>query len=167
MVSSVVAILESSVVDLTVLPGLGVPALGVEIGMEFSVAESALEEFPGWKAPRVGERRNRGFSHYEPSELSVQLIGSERGRVQAIEIYRPEAEIRVLCKGIPIFEESAASTIRALSSSEKPVVEDEGIRYVFPDLGIAFARSIVPWEALDGEGVYFESMVVSESGYFQ
>ncbi|MFE1099390.1 hypothetical protein ACFW4K_02655 [Nocardiopsis alba] len=154
-------------VDLIVLPGLGISTLGVEIGMDFSVAESALEGFPGWKAPRIDERRNRGFSHYEPSELSVQLIESERGRVQAIEIYRPEADIRVLYKGIPVFEESAESTIRALSSSENPVVEDEGIRYVFPGLGIAFDRSVVPWEAFDGEGVHFESMIVSESGYFQ
>lgn len=97
----------------------------------------------------------------------MQLIESDGGRVQAIELYRPEAEIRVLCKGIPVFDESAESVIRALSDGENPVIEDGGIRYVFPGLGVAFGRSVVPWEAFDGEGVYFESMIVSESGYFQ
>ncbi|MFD8721994.1 hypothetical protein ACFV2H_29365 [Streptomyces sp. NPDC059629] len=136
----------------------------LQIGMTIDRAEWILGEFPGFVPPAPGERRNKGFAHYE-SEMSISLDFDSRGIVRAVEVFRPERGVEVVFGGISVFQEPAESVIERLAGSFRLEIEDGGLNVAAPDVFIGFWRSLLPMGSDDEEGRYFESVLVAAPGY--
>ncbi|WP_141205823.1 hypothetical protein [Streptomyces griseorubiginosus] len=137
---------------------------GISIGMPIEAAERVLEQLPGFVPPAPGERRNRGFAHYE-SGLSISLDFDHRGVVRAVELFRPERDVQVLFQGISVFEQSADDVIAGLADRHRTTVEDDGLNITAPDVFIGFWRSVRPVGLDDENGRFFDSVLVAAPGY--
>lgn len=136
----------------------------LQLGMEINTAERILGEMPGFVPPSPGERRNKGFAHYE-SSLSISLDFDSRGVVRAVEIFRPERDVQVVFQGISVFEEPADTVISRLSDNFRLEIEDDGLNVAAPDVFIGLWRSMLPYAEDDANGRYFESVLVAAPGY--
>ncbi|MFB7292794.1 hypothetical protein [Actinacidiphila glaucinigra] len=136
----------------------------VQIGMPVDVAEQILRELPGFVPPAPGERRNKGFAHYE-SELSISLDFDRSGVVRAVELFRPERDVQILFQGISVFQEPADEVIARLAGRHRFDVDDDGLNVTARDLFIGFWRRVLPLETDDDTGLYFDSVLVAAPGY--
>ena len=132
--------------------------------MPVEAAEQILKEMPGFVPPAPGERRNKGFAHYD-SELSISLDFDSRGVVRAVELFRPEGDVQVVFQGISVFEEPADAVIARLGESHRLETEDEGLNVTAPDVFLGFWRSGLPTGPDDESGRYFDSVLVAAPGY--
>jgi hypothetical protein len=136
----------------------------VRIGMPIEAAEQQLEQLPGFVPPAPGERRNKGFAHYE-SELSISLDFDHRGVVRAVEVFRPEGDVQVLFQGISVFEQPADEVIARLADRYRTEIEDDGLNVTAPDVFIGFWRSVRPMGPDDESGRFFDSVLIAAPGY--
>ncbi|WP_157876740.1 hypothetical protein [Streptomyces graminilatus] len=136
----------------------------LRFGMQIDIAERILGGMPGFVPPAPGERRNKGFAHYE-SHLSISLDFDSVGIVRGVEIFRPERDVQVVFQGTSVFEEPADIVISRLSQNFRLEIEDDGLNVVAPEVFIGLWRSMLPDAADDVSGRYFESVLVAAPGY--
>ena len=134
----------------------------LRIGMSMAEAERLLYEIEGAVAAKPGARRNPGFADFE-SGMSIQIAPDGVGGLRSVEIYRPLKDVRVLCRGISVFETPADELIRVLSAEVRLEIEDGGLAVIAPDLLLAFGRDVLSNEA---DGRYFDWMLVAKPGYY-
>lgn len=136
----------------------------IVIGMDFDAAQRELASLPGYRHPALGRRGQPGFAHYE-SEMSIS-VHPERGRVKAIEVFRPEEGDTVTYQGISVFELPAEQVIREMADLQRLDIVREGLLVVAPDLLLAFSRPHLPQSPDDEDGRYFESALLAAPGYY-
>ncbi|MCF2527022.1 hypothetical protein [Yinghuangia soli] len=150
--------------DLELDPPNGVGAL--RIGMLTAEAHTALESFRDPAMPSASDAPGRHITR--PSSLMIS-IGCLNGRLQAIELWRPEtAEDAVLFRGINLFTLSAREVVETLRREVRIEANaDDPASFVAPDLLLSFWR---PFEADDNpdeeQGYYFNSVLLARPGYY-
>ncbi|GAA2673927.1 MULTISPECIES: hypothetical protein [Actinosynnema] len=133
------------------------------IGMAFEEALATARSLEGYQPPRPGVRRQPGVAHYA-SGLSVLLGADRRGRLQVIEFYRPEVEVRLWYRDISLFELSADEVIARLVEQAEGWENEDGERVSFrtEDEVVALWRPFRSSSAEDDpQGWYFQSVLVA------
>lgn len=139
-------------------------AAGVSVGMAVADAEQVLAALAGYVGPGRS-RGSRGFAHYA-SGMSIEAHDDGAGRVEAVEIYRPDdPAVQVLYQGISIFGESASVVEERLARHLRLEVIDDGLTVVAPEAFLAFGKSMSVYGDEVQSG-FFESVVVAEPGYY-
>ncbi|RFS86089.1 hypothetical protein D0T12_05510 [Actinomadura spongiicola] len=134
------------------------------IGMDFDAAHQTLIELPGYRPPPLGRREALGFAHYE-SELSIS-VHAERGRVKAVEVFRPEERDVVVYQGLSVFDVTADQVMETVSARHALDIVDDGLFVVAPELLLAFSRTHLPERPDDEDGRYFSSVLLAAPGYY-
>ena len=136
----------------------------IAIGMPFVDAENVLHSLDGYRPPIPGQYVNAGFADFE-SGLSVSIGRGHDGTVESVEVFRPDRDVTVICRGLPVFELPADEVVRRLSEITAIEIEDEGMRVVAPELLLSLWRSVLPDGPDDEDGRYFEAALVAAPGY--
>lgn len=147
--------------DLTVEPSVSVGPL--TLGMPVLEAEQMLYRIEGAVTPGSDGRRNPGFVHFL-SGMSIQVEPDDIGRLRSVQIYRPSEGVRVLYRGVSLFETPADDLMRILAAEGRLDIEDDGLFVVAPDLYMSFVRDTLA-DGLDDNGRYFESLLMARPGY--
>ena len=144
-----------------VIPPTGVGP--VRIGMAMDEAMLALAEIDGYQEPSVPI----GPSATYDSGMSIELEPSPDGMVGAIQVYRPDSQVRVDYRGVDLLGAPAARVVAQLAEMTE-LEEDEGGRsFVAPSLLLSLWRPFVEDDDPDEEqGHYFQSVLVAEPGYY-
>ncbi|WP_421741016.1 hypothetical protein [Cellulomonas sp.] len=137
----------------------------IALGMPFDVAWRLLRGAEGFVSPPPGETRSRGFAHYE-NGLTVTIGTDSQDRVEYVEIYRPAHGVTVVFDGISIFGERADDVIEQLAARTRILIEEDGFRFVAPDLLLSLWRDMVPDGPQDEDGQYFDSVLMARPGYY-
>lgn len=137
----------------------------VEIGMRSDDVMRVLREIPGYVEPGPGEARQPGFGHYE-SGMSISAGPGRAGVVEAIEIYRPAADVQVVYHDLDVFNTPAQEVVDRLSGMTPLQIEDDGLLVVAPELLMSLWRPVLPEDEDDEDGRYFDSVLVAAPGYY-
>jgi hypothetical protein len=141
-------------------PPLGVG--GLLLGMTADDARAALVRLGD-----VEPDREDGLYAQRPSALGFTAHLGADALVEAIEIWRPEADDTVHYRGVDIFGRPALEVVDELRRHATVLVdEDDDASYVAPDLLLALWRPFAADDPGETQGYYFSSVLVARPGYY-
>lgn len=136
----------------------------LRIGMPIEEAFRVVSELPG-RIERPGDPSGGHLVHYE-SGLSISVWAARDHLVDAVEVWRPERDVRVLFGDLDVFGTPADDLIAALAAVARVDVEHEGARVTAPDLLLALWRPFVQDDPNDEDGKHFSSVLIAAPGYY-
>ncbi|MEY9940265.1 hypothetical protein [Streptacidiphilus sp. MAP5-3] len=148
-------------VELVPLQGVGPVALGMTI----DEVEQILRGLPGFQSSGSELFPVRGFAHYS-SGMSISASPDGSGRIQAIEVHRPESGDAVRYEGRDVFLTPAEEVISWLSERLGAEVHEDGRALISPEQSLVFWRPTLPEDELDSDGRYFQTVTLARAGYF-
>jgi hypothetical protein len=148
-------------VELVPLQGVGPVALGMAI----DEVEQILRGLPGFQSSGSDLVPVRGFAHYS-SGMSISASPDGTGRIQAIEVHRPEFGDTVKYEGRDVFLTPAEELISWLAERLGAEVHEEGRALILPEQSLVFWRPTLPENDQDSDGRYFQTVTLAKAGYF-
>lgn len=115
-----------------------------------------LRDLPG-RIDRPGDPSGGQLVHYE-SGLSISVWAARDRHVDAVEVWRPERDVRVLFGDLDVFGTPADDLIAALAAVARVDVEHEGAQVTAPDLLLALWRPFVQEDPNDEDGKHAPSL---------
>jgi hypothetical protein len=103
----------------------------------------------------------------QDNEVTIVAYFDSGDRVEAIEVARPAAAVKVVYAGVDLFGTCADEVVRTLSMSATVVESEGGSTYRVKALLLALWRATVPESDDDPDGRYFESVLVSAPACFE
>ncbi|WP_131831697.1 hypothetical protein [Pseudofrankia asymbiotica] len=133
--------------------------------MDFEVAGAELAGFPGRRPPVPGRPVEPRLAHFV-SGMSIGIY-PERGRVKAVEIFRPEENgDTIIFREMEVLALPAEQVISSLASLTRLDFVNGGLTVVAPELLLAFGRSSVSETSENEVERFFDSVLVAAPGYY-
>ncbi|MGY0002703.1 hypothetical protein [Micromonospora sp. I033] len=131
----------------------------LRLGMTLDAARSALAGLGELSGPLHANRPGGG--------LGLAVGTGVGGRVNSVELYRPQALDVVRYRDVDVFGLPAEEVVQRLRRHARvlPDEEDEGC-FIAPDLLLSLWRPFVSDDPEESQGYYFSSVLVARPGYY-
>ncbi|WP_353944819.1 hypothetical protein ABII15_26710 [Streptomyces sp. HUAS MG91] len=137
----------------------------IALGMSVEQADDALRRIDGLQAEDGPREPLHGQANYA-SGLSIHTHFGPGSLVNAIEVFRPRADVSVLLHGFDIFGLPAQEVVERIGEFAELEEEERGCSFIAPELLVALWRPFVSTTEEDEQGYYFQSVLVARPGYY-